>query len=136
MVALLRRYPVMIAAHYRARHPARTPEAKKNQELLEDALAEQQNENRRNLEVLLKEPGRFTEHALGFVFKLSYPEVEWLFQVLNDIRVGSWIQLGEPDPDKAPPAQATEENVQLAWALEMAGLFEHVLLEAINAPAE
>jgi hypothetical protein len=35
MISLLKRYPVMIGAHFRARHPPRTPETKKNQELLE-----------------------------------------------------------------------------------------------------
>jgi len=136
MISLLKRYPVMVGAHFRARHPARTPETKKNQEVLEEALAEQQNENRRALEQMLNETGRFSENELGFAFKLSHSEVDWLLQVLNDVRVGSWIQLGEPDTNaKAPPA-ATEENVQLAWAMEMAGHFQHILLEAVNAPAE
>jgi hypothetical protein len=136
MISLLRRYPVMIAAHFRARHPARTAEARKNQELLEEALAEQQTENRRNLEQMLSDAGRFAEDELGFTFRLTFSETEWLLQVLNDIRVGSWIQLGEPDAkEKAAPA-ATEENVQLAWAMEMAGFFEHSLLEAVNFAAE
>ena len=40
LFALLRRYPVVIGAHYRTRHPSKTDEAKKNQQLLEEALAE------------------------------------------------------------------------------------------------
>ena len=134
LFGLLKRYPVMIAAHFRGRHPAQG-EARQNLELLEEALAEQQRDNRRQLEQLLKEPGRFKETDLGFAFHLAEPEMEWLLQVLNDIRVGSWIQLGEPDSNSGAPAELTEKNVQLAWAMEMAGLFEHAILQAMDATA-
>jgi hypothetical protein len=133
MFALLRRYPVVISGHFRQRHPAKSGEAKANQELLEEALAEQQKENRRALEQMLNQPDRFQESDLGFTFSVTEPEIEWLLQVFNDIRVGSWIQLGEPDPDSAASLQASEQNVQLAWAMEMAGLFEHSLLKAVGA---
>jgi hypothetical protein len=131
--ALLRRYPVVIGAHYRTRHPVKTDEAKKNQQLLEEALAEQQKENRKQLELMLKQNGRFVENDLGFTFRLNESEMEWLLQVLNDIRVGSWVQLGEPNPDASPQLPLTEQNMQLAWAMEMAGLFQHSLLEATQS---
>jgi hypothetical protein len=130
LFTLLRRYPVVIGAHYRTRHPVKTDEARKNQQLLEEALAEQQKENRKQLELLLTHSGRFTENDLGFSFRLNDSELEWLLQVLNDIRVGSWVQLGEPTPDASPQIALTEQNMQLAWAMEMAGLFQHSLLEA------
>ena len=37
--------------------------------------------------------------ASGLQLTLSGPEIEWLLQVLNDVRVGSWIALGSPDPE-------------------------------------
>jgi hypothetical protein len=131
---LLRRYPVVIGAHFRTRHPAKTDEAKKNQQLLEEALAEQQKENRKQLEVMLTQNGRFTENDLGFTFRLNDSELEWLLQVLNDIRVGSWVQLGEPNPDDSPQTALTEQNIQLTWAMELARLFLHSLLEATGSP--
>ena len=133
MIALLRRYPVMIAAHYRSRHPPKSPETRQNQDLLEEALAEQQRENRRNLEEMLNQPGRFNESDLGCTFSLSPSELEWVLQILNDIRVGSWIQLGEPDTSARQLPELSEQNMQLAWAMEMAGLFEHSLLEAAGS---
>jgi hypothetical protein len=133
MFSLLRRYPVLISNHYRSRHPPKSEEAKKNQDLLEEALAEQQRENRRELEQMLNEPGRFKETELGYTFTLTASEIEWLLQVLNDIRVGSWTQLGEPDFAMEKLPQLTEQNVQLAWAMEMAGLFQHSLLKAAES---
>jgi hypothetical protein len=80
----------------------------------------------------LKTEGRFQESDRGFTFTLSATEMDWMLQVLNDVRVGSWVQLGEPDGKAPPPAELTEQTMQLAWAIEMAGLFEHELLQALQ----
>jgi hypothetical protein len=53
-----------------------------------------------------------------------------VLQVLNDIRVGSWVQLGEPNINTRELPELSEQNMQYAWAIEMAGLFQHTLLEA------
>lgn len=131
--SLLRRYPVLIAGHFRARHPPKTDEARKNQDLLEEALAEQQKENRKQVETLLGETGRFTETDFGHTFSLNHSEFEWLLQVLNDIRVGSWIQLGEPGPETEVELPVTEQNIQLTWARDLAELFQFSLLAAAGA---
>ena len=138
LFSLLQRYPVMVAAHFRTRNPPKTDEAKQNQELLEEALAEQQKENRKHLEQMLAENGRFIENDLGFTFRLSYFEIEWMLQVLNDIRIGSWIQLGEPDLSSPNAPPLNEQTVLLAWAMEIAALFQHSLLQAAQSaePAE
>jgi hypothetical protein len=127
-IALLRRYPVISTSHFSARKLGESE--RKNQELLQEALAEQQRENRRNLEEMLGQAGRFTESELGFSFTLSAAELEWVLQILNDIRVGSWVQLGEPDISIRHLPEGSEQKMELAWAMEMAGLFEHSLLEA------
>jgi hypothetical protein len=132
---VLHLYPAIPAAHFSKRHPPASKnakDAKQDDSLLEEALAEQQRENRRSLEQMLKEPGRFAEDEAGFSFALKHGELEWLLQVLNDIRVGSWIRLGEPSENEIGALEPTEENVQLAWALEIAGLFEHTLLAAAD----
>lgn len=136
LFSLLKRYPVILGAHFSDRHPPKSPEAKKNRELLCDALAEQQKENRKHLEQMLSEPGRFLENDLGYTFRLSEAEIDWLLQILNDIRVGSWVQLGEPDPKSPPSTPLTEQSMILAWSMEIAGLFQHSLLESTQPTTE
>ena len=131
LAALLRKYPVLNSAHFHSRGNTGAPD--ENQALLEEALAEQQRENRRNLDEMLNQAGRFQENDFGFTFRLSPSELEWVLQVLNDIRVGCWVQLGEPDANARQLSELNEENMQLAWAVEMSGLFEHSLLEAANS---
>ena len=128
-LTLMRRYPVLSGAHYHSRGGG----TQANQELLDEALAEQQRENRRNLEQMLAQPARFQEGELGFTFTLSPAELEWVLQILNDIRIGSWVQLGEPDINVRQLPELSEKNMELAWAIEMAGLFEHSLLEAASS---
>lgn len=138
LFSLLQRYPVMLGAHFKTRNPPKTDESKKNQDLLEEALAEQQKENRREVEQMLAEAGRFVENDLGYTFRLSYSEIEWLLQVFNDIKVGSWIQLGEPDFSSAASPPLNEQTILLAWAMEVAEGFQRALLDATHAaePAE
>jgi hypothetical protein len=81
---------------------------------------------------MLKQPERFQEIESGFRFALSAPEIEWLLQVLNDVRVGSWIGLGSPDTEKGGKIPLTEETAPLLWVMEMAGSFEMVLLDALS----
>jgi hypothetical protein len=102
-------------------------------ELLQEALADRQRENREALEALFKRPGRFRKNELGYSFRLTDGEIEWLLQVLNDIRVGTWVKLGSPGPTNGRGWEITEENVELAWTMEMAGHFQAALLEAIQS---
>ena len=134
LLSLLQRYPIVNSAHFRTRDPNKSEEAQKNHELLEEALAEQQRENRKQLEQMLNEPGRFVESDLGFTFRLSFSEIEWLLQVLNDIRVGAWIQLGQPGPGPEPELTRPldEQTMVLAWTVEIAGLFQSALLQATD----
>ena len=60
---------------------------------------------------------------------LSGSELEWLLQVLNDIRVGSWIILGSPEQWFEA---ATPQTAPHLWAMELAGAFEMAFLPAVE----
>ncbi len=122
-------YPLVHASHHRLTRAA-TEQSEENQRLLEAALAEQRTENRRQIESLLNAPARRQKGGKGFELKLKSGELDWLLQVLNDIRVGSWILLGEPDEDKPP--KITPENVRHELAMRVCGAFQSVVLEALG----
>jgi hypothetical protein len=57
-------------------------------------------------------------------------ELDWLLQVLNDIRVGSWLRLGSPaDPHRL---ELTKNNWDDFVALEFCGFMQSVLLRSLN----
>lgn len=131
LTAVLGNYPVL-ANTYHSFSREGGAQNQEGEELLREALAENQKENKRQLEQMLSEPGRFTEDKLGYRFVLKPEEMEWLLQVLNDIRVGSWARLGSPTPDRPMSAPLNEDNVKTCWAMEIAGLFESELLHALH----
>jgi hypothetical protein len=127
---ILRRYPVIPAAYPRISKGTAAAARRADQALLEEALAAQRQENQKQVLALLSEPGRFRETESGFRFSLSAPQMEWLLQVLNDIRVGSWINLGSPDTEPGDKIPLTEEAAPHLWVMEAAGFFEMSLLNA------
>jgi len=58
--------------------------------------------------------------------------MEWLLQVLNDIRVGSWLILGEPDEKQGKPIALNDDNARYYAAMEFCGLFQMMLLDAFQ----
>jgi hypothetical protein len=134
MLKLLRQYPVLSTSYHTSSKNQKGAKAAIDPELLEEALAEQQKELKTSVEKMLKQPARFKKHNLGYVFTVKETEMEWLLQVFNDIRVGSWVKLGSPRPEKPLGLEISEATIELAWAMEMAGLFEHTLLEAMDRP--
>ena len=129
LLRLLMLYPCVPAAHHVLSKAGRLPGAAANQQLLDEALAEQRTQSKQKLQALLADSGRLEHTESGARLSLSPAEAEWFMQVLNDIRVGSWILLGSPEgrltelsPDKAPHF----------LAMERAGYFQTQLLEALE----
>lgn len=131
LLAVLRRYPLIPPAHQSLSKSMTTAQHEADQRLLEEALAEQRRENRRQLEALLNDRRRLKDVETGCRLTLSAGEVDWLLQVLNDVRVGSWIHLGAPETDLWD-FELNEQTAPHAWAMEMAGLFQMHLLEALR----
>lgn len=124
---LLRLYP-RIPSNYQKLSKGKGLE-ESGQHLLEEALAETRDQNKKALQALLNDPQRLKPHETGWRLKLSSANVEWLLQVLNDIRVGSWIRLGSPE---IPFQALNAETAPDVWAMEMAGSFQMRLLEILN----
>ena len=87
----LKHYPCIPSAHQRLSRSGKLPEPEANQHLLDEALAEQRAENKKKVLAFLARSERFTESPAGFLLKLAPGEIDWLLQVLNDVRVGSWL---------------------------------------------
>ena len=99
--------------------------------MLEEALAEQRAENRKQIQAWLNDSNRFEESDTGFRLSLSAAQVEWLLQILNDVRVGSWVILGSPEPAREL-SLINEKTAPHFWAMDAAGLFQVHLLEALE----
>lgn len=128
LLLVLQLYPRVPPAHHKLSKSGKADAS--NQQLLDEAIAEQRTQNRQQLSALLTQAGRWTEHHQGWRLKVSPAEIEWLLQVLNDIRVGSWILVGSPESPEADILN--EETAPHLWAMEAAGAFQMGLLQALE----
>jgi hypothetical protein len=126
---VLKLYPCIPSAHQTLSKKGGLPEQETSQQLLDEALAEQRAEYKQQLDGWMHGAGKWTENEKGWRVTLSVPEIEWLLQVLNDIRVGSWVILGSPDPSVE---EVNEHNAAHLWAMEVAGAFQTALLGALE----
>lgn len=131
LVEVLKLYPRIPSGHQPLSKSLKIRDREANQRLLDEALAEQRAECKKHLRAFLADPGRFEDDQTGCRLSLSSSEPEWLLQILNDIRVGSWISLRSPEP----PMEIKLLNAKTApdfWAMEMAGHFQMQLLAAMD----
>lgn len=126
-------YPLVPETYQQLNENIQDPKVEESQRLLHDALAEHRAENRSSILRLLKRPRRFRKKKPGFEVTFKRPELEWLLQVINDVRVGSWLALGEPEQGSFPAL--TQQNFQHFVAMEVCGAFESLFLSALGVTA-
>lgn len=127
----LQLYPVVPPAHHRIAAADPLADEGEAQRLLDEAMAEHRSENRRQILALFQDPAQVRQTARGIDLTLAPAQIEWLLQVLNDIRVGSWLALGKPEEDQFPRLKSGDA---VYWvALEVCGIYQSVLLSALGA---
>ena len=126
---LLELYPLVPVSHQQLSKKEHRGE---DQQLLEEALTEERLKNKQQVQAMLKAKSRFRENKHGYRFSLKPEQMEWLLQVLNDVRVGSWLILGSPDGPAETFAVLNQDTAPYFWAMEVAGEFQMVLINAMN----
>lgn len=124
-------YPLVPAAHQPLSKTLRGRKAGEDQRLLDEALAEQRAGNKRQLRAWLANTDTFRATKTGFTLTVRHLDAEWLLQVLNDVRVGSWLLLGSPEEHLEP--DDVDPKLRSPWAaMEISGLFQMTLLHALE----
>jgi hypothetical protein len=132
LLEILQLYPLIPPG---SRQLAKDGARAEHQETLDDALAAQRRDHLRRVRALLADEGHFAEEESGIGFTLTAAQIEWLLQVLNDLRVGAWIALGSPDTSAKIIASLSEQTAKSFWVMEAAGHFQIGLLSALQSPA-
>jgi hypothetical protein len=125
-------YPLVPTSYHRLTKDKKLPRRDENQQLLDDALKYQREQNRREILALINTQGRFAGAEGAEQVSFTRGDLEWLLQVMNDVRVGCWIALGSPgyEPKKINPKD--RQAVEHAVSMEIAGGFEMFFLGVIN----
>ncbi len=128
---LLALYPLIPVSYHRA-HRVPQPSPGDAQQVLEEAMAAEKQANETKVRSWLKRRfGPVVKPGAGFLLRVKREEGEWLLQVLNDLRVGSWVQLG--CPATLPEGELPEEMQSFRVTMDLTGYFQCVLLEALSS---
>jgi hypothetical protein len=132
----LQQYPLVPAGHQRLSKDGQSQD--ENEQLLAEALADQRMANRTQIAALLNEAGRFEAVPDAEVLRVtfSFAEIEWLLQICNDIRIGSWLALGSPDLDVKANLEANSDAGRHYFNMEIAGAFEMQFIRAMDGGLE
>jgi len=126
-------YPLIPGSHQKLSKSETRPD---DQRLLEEALAAERQRHKRQVDVMLRSKTLFIEREGGCEFALKPSQIEWLLQVLNDVRVGAWLILGSPDGPAKTMAALNNKNAHYFWAMEAAAHFQMALVRAMTGGAE
>jgi hypothetical protein len=122
-------YPLHDRAGQSLAGPGGRPPCPEADDLLRQALAEQQAERRAWLRTL---PGGEAGAKAPRLLELDPEQAEWLLQAMNDLRVGAWRRLGCPD-EQAERRLGTPEQLQWLAVMELAAAFELAVLTGLHA---
>lgn len=126
---ILELYPLVPGSQQPLSKSLQGQQAAEAQQLLDEALAEQRTSHKKELEPWLRARGRFRRTKSGCTLSVPHDSVEWLLQILNDIRIGSWLLLGSPE-DRIEPEDIDSDLHRIWAAMELSGLFQMALLDA------
>lgn len=134
LLAVLRAYPVTPKSHHQLSRDSAEDIDPEDQRLLEEAIAEQRAGNKFRVQRWLA-GNRLRKVEDEWEFDLATNELDWLLQVFNDVRVGYWVQLGEPG-DLSNPIDLLQKNPAAFFFMEAAGMFQMQLLETLYGGGE
>ena len=124
-------YPLIPATHHRLSR-SHAGESGENQALLEESLAAHREETRQKVRKLITNSRRFQVKGHTYHWTASREEMEWILQVINEVRVGSWLALGSPNMQAKKVAVSTPETQEHYWAMDIAGGFEMIFVTALS----
>jgi hypothetical protein len=134
MLKLFEHFPQVPVAHHRLSQAADSSGTGENQGLLEESLKAHQSRDRAWLATSFQGAPRFQAVESGFHLRLEREEMERLLQIFNDVRVGSWLALKSPDLGGKKNLKVTRLTAPFIQRMELAGIFEMILLRALQGP--
>jgi len=125
LLGLLQQFPCTDLGPVQLSKTDEDPKAEERQKLLAESLAQHRQELK-SLAVNLLGEDQWRPSGTGRLLTLKSESREILLRILNDLRVGCWQALGEPDPLEQPIT--SRKQLAHRQLMELAGYFEMNLL--------
>jgi hypothetical protein len=131
---LLSQYPLTPAEHHSLNsedHP--DPDLKESDQWLRESVSSHHTERETQLKQWVKsvkpdDSGSDIEYPATF----DAERADWLIEILNDLRVGSWLSLDCPSPEEVSEKSWQSKDWPTIWAMEVSGMYQSILLKALS----
>lgn len=125
--SLFNRFPITANATIKISRTTSDPQTVDREKLLNESLADHREKLKKKAGSLIA-ADRFKARGKSRLWCINSEEREVLFQILNDIRVGSWRALGEPENLEPQTSNPTGKDEAFHHIMNLAGYFEYNLL--------
>ncbi len=131
---LLSQYPCRSAEnHSLTRRDTPDPDLEESNQLLRDSVVAHQGERAGQLNHWLASlKQRFSGTCNEFRLEFDPERADWLVEILNDIRIGNWLDLGYPTPDEVASKDWKPEDWVKLSSMEISGMFQAILLKGLG----
>ncbi len=103
-------------------------ELQEDTELLRSSIEETNQLNRSRLDDWLSHPDTFRQSSEQRLLTVKAEDTDWMLQILNDLRVGSWQQLGCPSQEELSELSLNADTFRPVCTMELAGILQTILL--------
>lgn len=128
---ILSDYPLVANESRRFSAFADAEEVQENTQLLQSSLREHTQTNRAKLQTWLASPKTWKPFPDRTLLSLKTEDCSWFLQILNDLRIGSWQKLNRPNPEKLHSVEFNQENAYPLLVMEVSGLLQTLILNAL-----
>ena len=126
---LMKKFPHTERAPVKISKTDRNPKSVEREELLNESLVEHRKELKR-WAVNLIAGNKLKISKKRHLLTLTAEDREILLQILNDIRIGCWRALGEPESLELQQFDCSVQELRYRNLMNLAGYFEHHLIGA------
>lgn len=129
---VLKLYPVIDPTLQELSKSITNKDISQSKKLLQEELLEQQKQNKEMLKCIFGDSSFFTQQDYYCKLQLSPEQMECLLQVLNDVRVGTWRNIGSPDYEGLKNLRIKKSSLVSLVIMDVCEYFEYHLLEAME----
>jgi hypothetical protein len=126
-------FPLVPSDHHRFTRETKDGAIPVDATLLREALRTHTQELKRRVREWIR-PAHPPAPRGEVILRLSPTDLEHWLQVLNDVRVGSWIRLGCPDPKTSGAIDPSPAHQRHLFLMDFCGMVQARLLEALDEP--
>ena len=127
LTTVLKKFPFTYLQPVKISRTDKDPKAKEREKLLNESLAQHRKELKKAAGNILDD-GKIKHQKEVWMLTLSSEDREMLLQILNDVRVGCWNALGQPQELEPDTPDLTAREIANYGLLNLAGYFECGLL--------